>query len=135
MGGYDYMENAWRNPIPPEFCQVILKQNNSLEFVASIVSVWLAIQNKYVEKEICFLALGDNSSAVGWLHKANMDETKNLPLHIVSRKYAKVLMEADCCVYSQHINRFHNNVADALSRKYDSTDEDLTKFICLNFPS
>jgi hypothetical protein len=27
-------------------------------------------------KEVCFLALGDNSSAVGWLHKANIDDTK-----------------------------------------------------------
>jgi hypothetical protein len=135
MGGYDFMENAWRFPIPPEFHQAIIRQNNSLEFVASIVSVWLAIHKEYVEKEACFLALGDNASAVGWPHKANMDETKNSPLHIAARKYAEILMEADCCVYSQHIKGIQNNVADALSRKFDFTDEDLTKFILSNIPS
>ncbi len=54
MRGYDFMGNAWRFPIPPEFHQAILRQNNSLEFVASIVSVWLAIHKKYVEREACF---------------------------------------------------------------------------------
>jgi hypothetical protein len=49
------------------------------------------------------LALGDNSSALGWLPKANIDNTKNLPLHMAARKYAKILLQADCCLYSQHI--------------------------------
>jgi hypothetical protein len=135
MGGYDFMGKAWRFPIPPDLRQAVLKQNNSLEFVASILSVWVAIQNEYAEKETYFLALGDNSSAVGWLHKANMDESKNLPLHLAARKYAEVLMEADCCVYSQHINGIYNNVADALSRRFDLTDKDLTQVIRLSFPS
>jgi hypothetical protein len=89
------MGRAWRFPIPPEFRQTVLKQNNSLEFVASILFVWIAIQNEYAKKETCFLALGDNLSAVGWLHKANIDESKNLPLHLAARKYAEVLKEAD----------------------------------------
>jgi hypothetical protein len=135
MGGYDFIGRAWRFQIPPDFRQAVLRQNNSLEFVASILSVWVAIQNEYAEKETCFLALGDNSSAVGWLHKANIDESKNLPLHLAARKYAEILIEADCCVYSQHINGIHNNVADALSRRFDLSDEDLTSFILSSFPS
>jgi hypothetical protein len=135
MGGYDFMGRAWRFQIPPDLRQAVLKQNNSLEFVASILSVWVAIQNEYAEKETCFLALSDNLSAVGWLHKANMDKSKNLPLHLAARKYAEVFMEAERCVYSQHINGIYNNVADALSRRFDLTDEDLTKFIHLSFPS
>ncbi len=91
--------------------------------------------NKNASRETCFLALGDNLSAIGWLHKANVDETKNLPLHIAARKYTEILLQADCCVYSQHISGIHKNVADALSRKVDFSDDDLTKFICSNYPS
>jgi hypothetical protein len=58
---------------------------------------------------------------------------KKSPLHIAARKYAEILMEAVCCVYSQHIKGIHNNMADALSREFDFTDEDLTKFILSNF--
>ncbi len=72
------MGNAWRFPIPSEFRQAILTHKKSLEFVASFLSVWIAIENKYVVREICVLALDDNSSAIGWLHKANVDESKKL---------------------------------------------------------
>jgi hypothetical protein len=71
---------------------------------------------------------------VGWLHKAIIDETNNLPMHIASRKYAELLLDADFCVYSQHLSGIYNNVADALSRRTDLSDNDLTKFICTNFP-
>jgi hypothetical protein len=93
----------------------------------------MAITKNYTEKETCFLALGDNASAVGWLHKSNVDETKNLPLHIAARKYAKILLEADCCLYSQHISSTNNNVADALSCRFDLTDEALSSFICSSY--
>jgi hypothetical protein len=129
------MGNAWRFPIPLSFRQAIVTQNNSLEFIASFLSVWIAIKNGYVTKETCFLALGDSSSAIGWLHKANVDETKNLPMHIAARKYAEILLQADCCLYSQHIRGIHNNVADALSHKVDLSNKALTSFICSNYIS
>jgi hypothetical protein len=67
LDGYDYMGHAWRFPIPIAFRQAIIHQNNSLEFVASIISVWIAIRSNQANAETCFLALGDNSSAIGWL--------------------------------------------------------------------
>jgi hypothetical protein len=135
LGGYDFKGNAWRFQIPSAFRKDVVHQNNLLEFVASVISVWVAIINGVAEKEACFLALGDNSSAVGWLHKSNIVDTKNLPLHIASWKYAEVLLQADCCLYSQHICGAQNNVADALSRKFDLNDETLTNFICSTYPS
>ena len=54
-------------------------------------------------------------SAVGWLHKANVDDTKNLPLHMATRKYAEILLQADCCLYSQNIAEEYNIMADILS--------------------
>jgi hypothetical protein len=129
------MDNAWRFQIPLASRQANITQNNSLEFVASFISVCIAIINKYAGKETCFLALGDNSLAVGWLQKTYVDETKNLPMHIATCKYTEILLQADCFLCSQHISGIHNNVADALRQRFDLSDDALTKFICSAYPS
>jgi len=61
LGGYDYMGSAWRFHIPEVTRQKVLYQNNSLEFIASVIAVWIAITNNYIQKETCILALGDNA--------------------------------------------------------------------------
>jgi hypothetical protein len=115
LGGYDHLGNAWRFAIPDDYRESVENQNNCLEFLASIITVWQAILNKQTNDEECFLSLGDNSSSVVWLHRANSDETNNLPLFIASRKYAQLLLTSKSCLYSQHIPGISNNVADALS--------------------
>jgi hypothetical protein len=99
-----------------EYKALVKNENNNLEFLASFVSVWLTILLDLPEKYWYFLALGDNTLAVSWLHKASVDELENKPLHMATRKYAEILMKQNCCLYSQHIQRVKNNVADALSR-------------------
>jgi hypothetical protein len=135
LGGYNFRGNAWRYPIPEKFQTAVLNRNNALELFAAIITIWIAILNGEVPPEMCSLSFCDNSSAVGWLYKANIDESKNLPLHSAARKYAEVLLNSSCCLYSQHIMGVHNNVADALSRKNDVQDEILTKFIVSTYPS
>jgi hypothetical protein len=54
-----------------------MQKNNSLEVIAAIITIWLAILKVDAPPETCFLAFCDNSSALGWLHKANIDGTKN----------------------------------------------------------
>jgi hypothetical protein len=88
MGGFDYQGNSWRYQIPAEFRESLRLKNNCLEFVAAILTVWQAILLAFSCPEDCFLSLGDNSSAVGWLHKASVDSSKNLPLFLASRKFA-----------------------------------------------
>jgi hypothetical protein len=133
LGGYDHLGNAWRVVISPDYRDAVKTQNNCLEFLASIITVWQAILNKQTTDEECFLSLGDNSSSVGWLHRANTDESNNLPLFVASRKYAQILPSNNLCLYSQHIPGITNGVADALSRQHDMNDSDLTKFICLTY--
>ncbi len=133
LGGYDYLGNAWRFAIPLEYQASVANKNNCLEFLASIITVWQAIINNHTGDEECFLSLSDNSSTVGWLHKANTDDTSNLPLFIASRKYAQILLSNHSCLYSQHIPGVSNGVADALSRRFDITDNDLTNFICSTY--
>jgi hypothetical protein len=64
------------------------------------------------------LALGDNTSAVGWLHNSSRLDTK-LATHsahlTVARKVAQLVLDADCCLASQHLKGDLNFVADLLS--------------------
>jgi len=129
MGGFDHMGYAWHFIIPPEYREAVANQNKCLEFIAPIVTVWRAILHHRSKKEECFLSLGDNTSSVGWLHKANMDQNKNLPLFLAARKFAKIMLSSKSCLYSQHIPGVSNGVADALSRKFDLNDDELTLFI------
>jgi hypothetical protein len=121
--------------IPTEFKEFVKLENNTLEFVASMVLVWLTILTCIKEGYPCFLALGDNMSAVSWLHKANVDENENKPLHLATRKYAEILMQHNCCLYSQHIQGEKNKVADALSRLHHLSPLCMHTYIISNFPS
>jgi hypothetical protein len=129
MGGFDHLGNAWRLAIPFTYHDTMSNRNNCLEFIASIITVWQAIKNKNSSDEECFLSLGDNSSSVGWLHKANIDKSNNLPLFIASRKYGNLLLASRSCLYSQHIPGVSNGVADVLSRRHDLNDNELMNFI------
>ncbi len=97
--------------------------------------MWLTILLDLPEPYSCFLALGDNTSAVSWLHKASVDELENKPLHMATRKYAETLMNQNCCLYSQHIQGAKNSVADALSRMHNYSPLHLHSYIIENFHS
>jgi hypothetical protein len=129
MGGFDYQGNSWRYQIPAEFQESLWLKNNCLEFVAMILTVWQAILLEFSCPDDCFLSLGDNSSAVGWLHKASVDSSKDLPLFLASRKFAQIMLTSNSCLYSQHIPGVSNTIADALSHRFDLMDDELTQFV------
>jgi hypothetical protein len=129
LGGFDHLGFAWRIQIPQEFREYVVEKNNSLEFIASIVMIWQAVLYERISPEDCFLSLGDNTSSVGWLHKASVDPTKNLPLFLASRKFAQIMLTNHLCLYSQPIPGISNTIADTLSRRFDLDDDALTSFI------
>ncbi len=135
MGGYTHTGLAWRLEIPSKYLHRVQNKNNILEFISALITIWIALLDSPKSFYPCILALGDNTSAVGWLHKANIDETENKPLFSATRKLAELLMEKDCCLYSQHIQGIHNNVADALSRLHHLSPSDLYHHILSNYPS
>jgi len=92
-------------------------------------TIWQAVLQDESCHEECFLSLGDNSSAVGWLHKASIDPSKNLPLFLASRKFAQIVLENNSCIYSQHIPGVSNSIADILSRRFDLNDDELTTYL------
>ena len=134
MGGYSATSGkAWRITIPEEFRNCI--SNNVLELSACIISVWIAILENDVPALSCILALSDNTSAVGWLHRMNVEDESISGKHLqqLTRLFASLLISSDLCLYSQHFKGSFNNVADALSRRNDLSDIDLTSFIRLHF--
>ncbi len=78
LGGYNHNGLAWQFEIPQKYRIRVQDKNNTLEFIASLITVWLTIHHGLQEKYTCFLALGDNTSAVGWLHKANVDASNTI---------------------------------------------------------
>jgi hypothetical protein len=124
---------AWRWEIPSHFIASISNKNNLQKFLAAVIMIWVELDQESTPPLSCILALSDNSSAVGWLNKANMDESINKALHTTSRKLATLLLDSECCLYSQHFKGKFNDVADTLSR-HDLSDTDLLTFISTSFP-
>jgi hypothetical protein len=118
IGGYNLAGRAWRIRIPQSSPLAGHKGiNNLLEFVGMAVNIWLSCLEDDGE-ESCILAIGDNTSALGWLHNTSRLDP-NWPAHAahlqVARKIASLLMEFRCCLASQHIKGDLNLVADLLS--------------------
>jgi hypothetical protein len=120
LGGYSISGRAWRLRLPlghplrghPEI-------NNLLEFTAMVVNVWLECLDAPDDAQPCVLAIGDSTSAIGWLFKSSKLEATPGGEHdahlFVARHLANVLMDNNCCIVSQHINGDMNVVADLLS--------------------
>jgi hypothetical protein len=73
--------------------------NNVLEFLGMVVTVWLAITKctELGNKQACILALGDNTSAIGWLYKSSKlspDSLYYLPVQMIARKLARLTTDS-----------------------------------------
>jgi len=123
LGGWNTRGRAWRVRIPEE-CVLFGQQgiNNLLEFLAMAVNVrlecehpnWAADSDEFP----CILALGDNTSALGWLHRSSHLSASD-PFHEahlqIARDVARVVLNSDACLASQHVKGKLNVVADLLS--------------------
>ena len=118
IGGYNINGRAWRIQIPPtSIVRGHRGVNNLLEFVGMVVNVWLECLDKTTD-QACILAVGDNTSAIGWLFRtASLDQIGHAhEAHLfVARTLAQLLLEHECCIASQHIKGEINIVADLLS--------------------
>ena len=118
IGGYSLSGRAWRIRIPQSSPIAGHKGiNNLLEFLGMAINIWLScLEDEATES--CILAIGDNTSALGWLHNTSrLDPTwmAHAAHLIVAWKIASLLMKFKCCLGSQHIKGKLNLVADLLS--------------------
>ena len=72
LGGFSAEGKAWRWKIPDKLLS--RAHINLLEFLGSIVCIWLDILDKDTPPESCLLAMGDSITAIGWLKKSNFTE-------------------------------------------------------------
>ena len=118
IGGYNLRGRAWRIRIPKSSpVQGHSGVNNLLEFMGMVVNVWISCLEPESD-QACILAIGDNTSAIGWLHHTAHIEPNGVTqkAHLrVARKLARVLIKYNCCLVSQHVKGELNVVADLLS--------------------
>ncbi len=109
---------------------------NTLEFLASIISIWVDILNNQVSANDCFLSQTDSMTAAGWLRKSNFSDStspsESSVQLIIARKLATLIMESSTCLYSQWFPGYSNNVADALSRDQHSSNHELSSVFTAN---
>ena len=124
MGGYNTAGRAWRlliDPTSPIFGES--RVNNALEYIAMTVNAIASCRDVLNRPSPCVLALGDNTSAIGWLFRSSKLHQPHHSVHLqVARHLAHEMIRNDCCLYSQHLPGTHNVVADLLS--YDGRGRD-----------
>ena len=78
--------------------------------------------------------LTDNSSAVGWLFKANFDPNTQQKHDVIARHMARILLDFDTALYPQHIPGDDNIIADSLSRDFHISNTNLQFMLNSLFP-
>jgi len=135
IGGFNIHSGyAWRYKLPLWMTNSF--HINLLEFIASTVAIWLELEfnNNMKIAYPKILALSDNTSTIGWLYKSNFN-VKSHPGHDrVARKVARLLLEKEASLESQHIRGSHNVIADSLSRDHHLQETHLKFILTSIFP-
>jgi hypothetical protein len=74
MGGFTWTGRAWRLRVPSDcLLHGVSEANNVLEFLAMAITIWLVIIDcgERGLREESILALGDNTSAIGWFFRSS----------------------------------------------------------------
>ena len=72
------------------------------------------------------LALTNNSSACGWLHKSNYVSEDHSFHAAIAKTLATLFILANSSIYFQHFASVLNAIADSLSRDHHINDPNLT---------
>ena len=129
IGGFLLSGRAWRIRIPESSPIYGLDiANNVLEFLGMMVTVWLVLIecDETGSEQDCILALGDNTSAIGWLFKSGklpIDSPYYPAVQLIARKLARLVTGSSHCLASQHIKGDKNTVSDLLSFAGDTRGE------------
>ena len=91
----------------------------------------------------CVLLMTDSSTSAGWLRKTKFQEFTGVDANPVqasiriemARLHITLFLDAGIKEYSQWLPGWENNVADALSRDFDRSDDNLTQILHNTCPS
>ena len=139
MGGFDSSGRAWRYLIPQHLRG--RAHINLLEFLTQLIGLWLAIEEGRLQRHDCILAMGDSTTALGWLRRSNFREDEESPTEWkakqrAARKVAHLLLDSDTLLYRQWFRGKDNDIADSLSRDlYYLSPQSHERFLKLSSPS
>ena len=97
IGGFLLSGRVWRIRIPDSSPIYGLDiANNVLEFLGMMVPIWLVLLEceETGSEQDCILALGDNTSAIGWLYKSGklpFDSPYYKAVQLIARKLARLV--------------------------------------------
>ena len=130
LGGWNHLGEFYDFHIP----EVLLNRAhiNDLEFLASLIHPWMDIIRGKLKRGDCFLAMGDSTTATGWLHRSRYrEEGERTEHHIarlkIARKLAELVIENELILYSQWFPGKDNVIADSLSRDSHLVDAERIK--------
>jgi hypothetical protein len=106
LGGFTQDGQAWRWKIPQKMYGKLLI--NLLKFIAAVVNIWWLVLRK--GKGRIILNFTDNSGALVCLHKSSFNPITHKHHNIVARKLARILLDHESTLYSQHIKGSQNVV-------------------------
>jgi hypothetical protein len=136
IGGYDLSSGrAWRYQIQPE--DQNQKSQNFLEYLACMTQLVCMLGGNNWRRDDCFLIVGDNTSALGWIRKSNFTPEKDpeQATHLaLARHITAMLADFGVTQSGQWRPGVDNGVADTLSRQHDPSDAELTDLIFKSFP-
>jgi len=119
LGGFTLEGKAWRLKIPkrsPIYGDD--RANNALEFLGMAINILLMLNQGEDNRFPCLLALGDNTSAIGWIFRSGQIPRESLYFHtvkMIARKIAWEAIETGAQIMSQHFKGTKNIIADLLS--------------------
>ena len=120
LGGYTHGGRGWRLKLNPKLAAYGEDiSNNLLEFLGMAITIWLSLiecEEMGLTDEL-ILALGDNTSAVAWIFKANLRPPSlySKAVNFIARKIATLMTTSKNFISSQHIPGMLNLIADWLS--------------------
>ena len=112
-----------------------------LEHLCSIIGPWIDLIENNLPQFSCILAMGDSTTAAGWLKKSNFKYSDNESQAMteaklkLARDHALRLMSNKCSDYSQWFKGDHNDLADSLSRDHHIPTNILTQLFHISIPS
>ncbi len=138
MGGYSHKGFAWQFYLPTKL--KFRTSNNLLEHIAAIIMPWIDIIAGCIKKGNCALLMTNGTTSEGLLRKSNFIKDGKDPIQAtvwlkVARLHATHYLSTGIRECSQWFRGADNNVADALSRDNDRTDDKLTQILRSHCPS
>jgi hypothetical protein len=138
LGGYSHKDFAWCFYLPDEL--KFGASNNLLKNLSAIITPWINIITGRLKKGGCALSMTNSTTSEGWLQKSNFNKDGEDPIQAtmqleVARLHVTHYLSTGIREYSQWFHGADNNVAAALSRDNERTDDKLTQILRSHFPS